>query len=171
MNALQGKSHVAEFVAVAFRSLWTTIAVRRSSARPRAPRPLRSNRCYRRSERWGNLMAVAQRGKGEAYELLLRESNIWIRRYQARRFPRPAAEDPRQNAPIHVKRCMCTPSRSFGVRVSLIARYKWIDRVRDASRFAALPLHEEMPIEDHGPAAKSAVSVDVLLGQLKLARL
>jgi DNA-directed RNA polymerase specialized sigma24 family protein len=51
-----------------------------------------------------------------------------------------------------------------------IARYKWIDRVREASRFAALPLDDEIPIEDHGGAAISAVAVDDLLSRLKPAQ-
>jgi DNA-directed RNA polymerase specialized sigma24 family protein len=141
-------------------------------ARPRAQKPSRSEIWDKRSERWGNLMAAAQRGEDPAYELLLRELDAWLRRYYARRLPRPAAEDAKQDAlfAIHVKRHTYTPSRSFGSWVSAIARYKWIDRVRDASRFAALPLYDEIAIEDHGPTALSAVTVDELLGQLKPAQ-
>jgi DNA-directed RNA polymerase specialized sigma24 family protein len=174
MNAIQDKSHAPTCVSPLRaddlgRPLPSDFAVR---PRSRAQGPLRSGNWDRRSERWGNLMAAAQRGEGEAYELLLRELDIWLRRYYARRLPRPAAEDARQDAlfAIHVKRHTYTPSRSFGAWVSAIARYKWIDRVRDASRFAALPLHEEIPVEDHGPAAISVVTVDELLGQLKPAQ-
>ena len=126
----------------------------------------------RRCERWGCLMAAAQAGDGQAYEQLLRELDKWLRRYYARRLPSPAADDARQDAllAIHAKRHTYAPSRAFGAWVTAIARYKWIDRVRDASRFAALSLDDEIPIEDHGEAAISAAAVDDLLGRLKPAQ-
>jgi len=117
-------------------------------------------------------MVAAQGGESRAYEQLLRELDAWLRRYYARRLPRPAAEDARQEAllAIHAQRHAYTPSRSFGPWVAAIARYKWIDRVRDASRFAALSLHDEIPIEDHGDATINAIAVDDLLGRLKPAQ-
>jgi hypothetical protein len=51
-----------------------------------------------------------------------------------------------------------------------IARHKWIDRVRDASRFAALPLDDDVPIEDHGEAVVNATAVDNMLNRLKPAQ-
>jgi RNA polymerase sigma factor (sigma-70 family) len=139
----------------------------------RRPRPgLRAGNWRRLSEQWGCLMVAAQRGESRAYEQLLRELDAWLRRYYARRLPSPAAEDARQEAllAIHAQRQAYAPSRPFGRWVAAIARYKWIDRVRDASRFAALSLHDEIPIEDHGDAAINAVAVDDLLGRLKPAQ-
>jgi RNA polymerase sigma factor (sigma-70 family) len=132
----------------------------------------RSENWDRRSERWGSLMMAAQAGESHAYEQLLRELDAWLRRYYARRLPAPAAEDARQDAllAIHAKRHTYAPSRPFGAWVMAIARYKWIDRVRDASRFAAQSLDDEIPIQDHGSAAISAATVDNLLGQLKPAQ-
>ena len=126
----------------------------------------------RRSERWGRLMAAAQSGDSQAYEQLLREIDAWLRRYYARRLPYPANEDARQDAllAIHAKRHTYALSRAFGPWIMAIARYKWIDRVRDASRFAALSLDDEIPIEDHGGAAISAAAVDNLLARLKPAQ-
>jgi DNA-directed RNA polymerase specialized sigma24 family protein len=174
MNAIQDKSHAPTYASPPRADDFGRPSPSDADVRPRsrAQEPLQSENWDRRSERWGNLMAAAQRGQGEAYELLLRELDLWLCRYYARRLPRPAAEDARQDAlfAIHVKRHTYTPSRSFGAWVSAIARYKWIDRVRDASRFAALPLHEEIPIEDHGIAAMSVVTVDELLGLLKPAQ-
>jgi RNA polymerase sigma factor (sigma-70 family) len=121
------------------------------------------------SARWGRLMAAAQTGDSQAYEQLLRELDAWLRRYYARRLPHPAAEDARQDVllAIHAKRHTYMPSRSFGAWVVAIARYKWVDRIRDASRNSALSLDEEMPIGDHEEAAISAASLDHLLGRLK----
>jgi len=117
-------------------------------------------------------MTAAQAGDSHAYEQLLRELDAWLRRYYARRLPSPAADDARQDAllAIHAKRHTYAPSRPFGAWMTAIARYKWIDRVRDASRFAALPLDDEIPIEDHGRAAISAAVMDNLLGRLKPAQ-
>lgn len=125
-----------------------------------------------RSERWGRLMAAAQTGDSRAYERLLRELDLWLRRYFARRLPAHAAEDATQDTllAIHKKRHTYEPTRSFGAWITAIARYKWIDRVRDASRFAALSLDDEMPIQDHGEAALSAAALDNLLGRLKPAQ-
>lgn len=127
------------------------------------------NRC---SERWGHLMAAAQTGDSQAYEQLLRELDVWLRRYYARRLPPAAAEDAGQEAllAVHAKRHTYVPSRPFGAWVVAIARYKWIDRIRDASRYAAVSLDEDIAIEDHGEAAISAAVLHHLLGRLKPAQ-
>jgi RNA polymerase sigma-70 factor (ECF subfamily) len=113
-----------------------------------------------------------QAGDSSAYEQLLRELDQWLCRYYARRLPYPAAEDARQDAllAIHAKRHTYAPPRPFGVWVVAIARYKWIDRVREVSRYAALSLDDDVPVEDHEGAAISAVTLDDLLGRLKPAQ-
>jgi RNA polymerase sigma factor (sigma-70 family) len=125
-----------------------------------------------RSERWGCMMVAAQGGESQAYEQLLRELDVWLRRYYARRLPRAVAEDARQDAllAIHAARHAYAPSKPFGPWVAAIARYKWIDHVRDAARFAALSLPDDIPVEDRGEAAISAVAVDDLLCRLKPAQ-
>jgi RNA polymerase sigma factor (sigma-70 family) len=125
-----------------------------------------------RSERWGRLMMAAQAGDDRAYEQLLHQLDAWLCRYYARRLPHPAAEDARQEVllAIHAKRHTYLPSRSFGAWVLAIARYKYVDRIRDASRYSALSLDQDIPIEDHGGAAISAVTLDHLLGGLKPAQ-
>ena len=69
-------------------------------------------------------MIAAQGGQSEAYEQLLRELDAWLRRYYARRLPRVAADDERQDAllAIHAKRHAYTPSKPFGPWVAAIAR-------------------------------------------------
>jgi RNA polymerase sigma factor (sigma-70 family) len=117
-------------------------------------------------------MAAAQTGDSRAYEQLLRELDRWLRRYFARRLPGHAAEDATQETllAIHNKRHTYQPTRPFAPWVTAIAHYKWIDRIRDASRFAALSLDDEMPVEDHGEAAISAAALDNLLRRLKPAQ-
>jgi len=122
-------------------------------------------------DKWGRLMAAAQRGETHAYEQLLRELDAWLRRYYARRLPNSAAEDARQEAllAVHAGRHGFAPSRSFGPWVLAIARYKWIDGIREASRhasrFAALPVCE-IPVKDHEDAVISAMEVKKLLGRI-----
>lgn len=125
-----------------------------------------------RSARWRCLMVAAQAGERHAYERLLGELDAWLRRYYARRLPHPAADDARQNAllAIHAARHTYMPSRPFGPWVATIARYKWIDHLRDATRFATLSLSDEVPINDHSEAAISTVVVDDLLRRLKPAQ-
>jgi RNA polymerase sigma factor (sigma-70 family) len=122
----------------------------------------------RRSETWGCLMVAAQGGDSQAYAQLMRELDAWLRRYYARRLPHAAAADARQEAllAIHAKRSVYIPSTSFGAWVAAIARFKWIDRVREVARSAALSRHTEMPAEDHWDAAISAIVVHDLLRRL-----
>jgi RNA polymerase sigma-70 factor (ECF subfamily) len=145
------------------------------AVRPRraAQTASRSENWRRWSEQWRCLMAAAQGGDSQAYETLLRELDAWLRRYYARRLPAAAAEDAMQDAllAIHANRYAYVPSKPFGPWVAAIAFYKWVDHVRDASRFAALPLHDEIATEDPGEAALSAVVVvDGLLKRLKPAQ-
>ena len=154
-------------------------AVRESSSSDEGAPPRQAARAtvqgeswIRCSKRWGRLMMKAQAGDSHAYEQLLRELDAWLCRYYARRLPHAAAEDARQNTllAIHAKRHTYMPSKSFGAWVFAIARYKWIDCIRDASRYSALSPDEEIPVEDHGPAAINAATLDHLLGQLKPAQ-
>ncbi|MFK4504297.1 RNA polymerase sigma factor (sigma-70 family) [Bradyrhizobium japonicum] len=137
--------------------------------RRKAARWERWNDC---SERWGRLLLAARAGDGDAYERLLRELDLWLRAYYARRLPYPAADDARQEVllAIHAKRHTFAASKPFGAWVTAIARYKWVDRVRDASRYSALALDEDIAIEDHEGAAISAAALDQLLGRLKPAQ-
>src|SRR5262245_40023889 len=171
MNAL----HAVAINPAAFGSpprVGVAVPVPSSGPAVRPRQQVRSGNWEARSRRWGCLMAAAQAGDGQAYEQLLRELDAWLRRFYARRLPGPAAEDARQDAllAIHANRHTYAPSRPFGAWVTAIARYKWIDRVRDASRFAALSLDDEMPVEEHGEPAICAAAADDLLGRLKPAQ-
>jgi RNA polymerase sigma-70 factor (ECF subfamily) len=117
-------------------------------------------------------MVAGRAGDSQAYEQLLRELDIWLRLYYERRLPFSAAEDARQDVllAVHAKRHTYKASRSFGAWLSAIARYKWIDRVRDASRFIPLSPDDELSVEGHEGAAISAAALDHLLGRLSPAQ-
>jgi RNA polymerase sigma-70 factor (ECF subfamily) len=141
-------------------------------SQPKAGTAVRWDDWESRSVRWSRLMRATQAGDNKAYEQLLREVDAWLSRYYARRLPHPAAEDARQDVllAIHAKRHTYNPSKPFGAWVTAIARYKWVDRIRDASRYSALSPDEEIPIGDHEGAAISAATLDLLLGKLKPAQ-
>ena len=121
-----------------------------------------------RPERWDSLIAAERAGEDQVYDQLLRELDLWLRRYYARRLPAPAADDARQEAliAIHVHRHRYMPPRSFGAWVATVAYHKWIDRLREASRFKAVELNEHLSIGDHEDAAISSAVIDDLLGRL-----
>jgi RNA polymerase sigma factor (sigma-70 family) len=117
-------------------------------------------------------MVAAQRGERREYEQLLRELDSWLRSYYARRLPPSAAEDVRQEAllAIHANRHTYLPTRPFGPWVAAIARYKWVDHLREAARSAALSLDESVAGDDHVESAMSTVAVVELLKRLKPAQ-
>jgi DNA-directed RNA polymerase specialized sigma24 family protein len=117
-------------------------------------------------------MAAAQAGERRAYDRLLRELDAWLSRYYARRLPHQAAQDARQDVllAIHANRHAYAPSRPFGPWIAAIARYKWVDQVRDASRHAAMALDDTLPSGDRGQVANNAITFDDLLGRLKPAQ-
>jgi RNA polymerase sigma-70 factor (ECF subfamily) len=117
-------------------------------------------------------MVAAQGGERKAYDQLFRELDAWLRRYYARRLPSPASDDARQDAllAIYANRHTYAPSRPFGRWVAAIARYKWIDHLRDATRFATSSLDDEISVEQRAEPAMGAITVGELLRHLKPAQ-
>jgi RNA polymerase sigma-70 factor (ECF subfamily) len=121
---------------------------------------------------WSGLMAAAQDGNGGAYRRLLEEVRVWLCRYYARRLPQGMADDAAQDAliAIHQKRHTYDRARPFEPWLAAIARYKWIDRLRELKRRPTDELSEEIGIEDHETSVISASVLNTLLAQLKPAQ-
>ena len=121
---------------------------------------------------WSGLMAAAQAGNGGAYRRLLEEVRVWLCRYYARRLPPSMIDDTAQETliAIHQKRHTYDPARPFEPWLAAIARYKWIDRLRDLKRNACEALPEDIEVEDHETAVVSATVLEALLAQLKPAQ-
>ena len=117
-------------------------------------------------------MTKARAGDDRSYGQLIRELDQWLRRYYRRRLPSFAADDARQETllAVHANRRTAAPSGPFGPWVAAVARNKWIDQVRDATRHSGLALGEDLSIEDHGRAVLSAAALNDLLGRLKPAQ-
>lgn len=121
-------------------------------------------------EGWGSLMVAAQRGHGGAYRRLLEELRPWLVRYYRRRLPPAMLDDAVQDAliAVHEKRHTFDGERPFGPWLAAIARYKWIDRLRQIARRP----EEAIDVGDaaaasHEAAVTSATVLDRLLASLK----
>lgn len=121
---------------------------------------------------WGAMMAAGQRGEAAPYRRLLAELRPWLLRYFARRLPPFAVEDAVQDTliAIHTKRHTWQPDRPFGPWLAGVARYKWIDRLRSASRHAADELPDTLSTPDHETAVTSAAALRGLMATLKPAQ-
>ncbi len=121
---------------------------------------------------WGALMAAGQRGEAAPYRRLLAELRPWLLRYFSRRLPPASVEDAVQDTliAVHNKRASYEPDRPFGPWLAGIARYKWIDRLRLASRHAADELPDTLSTPDHGAAVTSAAALHGLMKSLKPAQ-
>jgi RNA polymerase sigma factor (sigma-70 family) len=122
--------------------------------------------------RWNRLMAAAQRGDDAAYERLMREVRLWLSRYFHRRLPADAADDATQEAllAVHVHKQSYQTSDPMRPWLKTIARFKWIDQLRSHVRSPDSLDDAEVPVDDHGSAARSAVLLDMLLAETKPAQ-
>ena len=71
---------------------------------------------------------------------------------------------------LHAMHLTYQPERPFGPWLAAIARYKWIDAMRQRSRHAAQPLEDEaenVGTKDHGDATCSALVLNEAIGRLK----
>jgi RNA polymerase sigma-70 factor (ECF subfamily) len=118
---------------------------------------------------WSGLMAAAQDGNGGAYRRLLEEVRVWLCRYYMRRLPPGMVDDAAQDAliAIHQKRHTYDRDRPFEPWLAAIARYKWIDRLRDLKRNGCEALPDDIAVEGHETAVVSANVLETLLAQLK----
>lgn len=123
-------------------------------------------------DEWGQLMAAAQDGHGGAYRQLLDELRGWLLRFYARRLPPGSVDDAVQDTliAIHQKRHTYDRERPFTPWLAAVARYKWIDRLRQMSRTPTDPLDDDVAEPDHGDAVVSATLLDQLMAELKPAQ-
>ena len=117
-------------------------------------------------------MIAAQAGDKAAYRLLLDELQVWLLRYYRRRLPPDLVDDTVQEAliAVHTKRHTWDPARPFGPWLAGIARYKWIDRLRNLKATRAEELPESLSVGDHGDGIVSAQVLGDLLATLKPAQ-
>ncbi len=104
-----------------------------------------------KDERWAKLMAAAQEGESESYNILLKEITVALRKYLRSRIDAASSvEDVLQEAlfSIHKARHTFDPNKLFGPWMYAIARYRLIDYYRQRSRMIEREVDDEQILEN-----------------------
>jgi RNA polymerase sigma-70 factor (ECF subfamily) len=142
---------------------------------PRSPDEVETGQATtvnRHDNGWNALMMAAQAGDDRAYGQLMSEVSQWLSRYFRKRLPPAAAEDATQEAllAIHVHKLKYQPDAPMAPWLKTIARFKWIDQLRGHLRNPDSLGDVDVPVSDHGPAARAAILLDLLLSEVKPAQ-
>ena len=112
------------------------------------------------------LMRMSQSGDKQAYAVLLEQCGSWLTRYFRQKIAPDAIDDLVQETLIslHRKRASYDPSRPFLPWLAAIARYRWVDRLRQGYRNQADALeHHDVAEESHEEMVAARISIDRLL--------
>ncbi|MFD1766826.1 sigma-70 family RNA polymerase sigma factor [Sphingorhabdus buctiana] len=112
------------------------------------------------------LMRLSQGGDKQAYAILLEQCGAWLARYYRQKIAPDAIDDLVQETlmSLHRKRASYDPSRPFLPWLAAIARYRWVDRLRQAYRNEADSIGNHDPSEDsHEEVVAAKISIDRLL--------
>ncbi|MEE9432984.1 MAG: sigma-70 family RNA polymerase sigma factor [Sphingorhabdus sp.] len=114
------------------------------------------------------LMRLAQRGDKSAYSTLLTEAGRWLSRFYAHKIAPDAVDDLVQDTlmSVHRKLSSYDPSRPFLPWLAAIARYRWVDRLRQTYKHQASALDFDVATEGHEDVVGAKISIDRLLFQL-----
>jgi RNA polymerase sigma factor (sigma-70 family) len=112
------------------------------------------------------LMRLSQTGDKQAYAVLLEQAAKWLARYFRQKIAADAIDDLVQETLIslHRKRASYDPSRPFLPWLAAIARFRWVDRLRQTYRHAADELGDyDAAEESHEEVVGAKISIDRLL--------
>lgn len=125
-----------------------------------------------REEMMRDLMRLSQAGDKQAYAVLLEQTGRWLARFFSQKIAADAVDDLVQETLIslHRKRASYDPSRPFLPWLAAIARYRWVDRLRQTYRHAADELQDQHSEESHEDVVGAKISIDNLLHQLPQAQ-
>jgi RNA polymerase sigma factor (sigma-70 family) len=125
-----------------------------------------------REETMRDLMRLSQAGDKQAYAVLLEQTGRWLARFFSQKIAADAVDDLVQETLIslHRKRASYDPSRPFLPWLAAIARYRWVDRLRQTYRHAADELQDQHSEESHEDVVGAKISIDNLLHQLPQAQ-
>jgi RNA polymerase sigma factor (sigma-70 family) len=116
-----------------------------------------------------HLMCKSQTGDKQAYAVLLEQCSKWLLRYYRQKIAADAIDDLVQETlmSLHRKRASYDPTRPFLPWLAAIARYRWIDRLRQTYRHDAQLLEDHDMAEDsHEEVVGARISIDRLLNLL-----
>jgi len=114
------------------------------------------------------LMQLAQKGDKAAYSTLLTEAGRWLSRFYAQKISPDAVDDLVQDTlmSVHRKLSSYDPSRPFLPWLAAIARYRWVDRLRQTYKHEASALDFDVAEEGHEDVVGARISIERLLNQL-----
>ncbi|MGB5076684.1 MAG: sigma factor, partial [Sphingorhabdus sp.] len=115
-----------------------------------------------------DLMKRSQAGDKQAYAVLLEQMSRWLTRFFSRKIAYHAVDDLVQETliSVHRKRASYNSSRPFLPWLAAIARYRWVDRLRQTYRHAADELQDQFSTASHEDVVGAKISIDRLLHQL-----
>lgn len=119
------------------------------------------------------LMRMSQGGDKQAYAVLLEQCGAWLGRYFRQKIAPDAIDDLVQETLIslHRKRASYDPARPFLPWLAAIARYRWVDRLRQSYRQQTEMLDEHDAAEEsHEDVVGARISIDRLLDLLPVAQ-
>ena len=121
-----------------------------------------------REETLRDLMTLAQRGDKQAYSVLLEQCSLWLSRFFKQKIAPDAVDDLVQDTLIslHRKRASYDPARPFLPWLAAIARYRWVDRLRQTYRHATSELQDIHGTESHEDVVGAQISIARLLDQI-----
>ncbi|NJM50987.1 MAG: sigma-70 family RNA polymerase sigma factor [Sphingomonadales bacterium] len=114
------------------------------------------------------LMIRAQKGDKRAYTVLLEESSRWLSRFFAQKIAADVVDDLVQDTLISVHRKLASydNSRPFLPWLAAIARYRWVDRLRQTYKHEAKALDFDIAQDGHEDVVGAKISIDRLLAHL-----
>ncbi|WP_296677938.1 sigma-70 family RNA polymerase sigma factor [Novosphingobium sp.] len=115
------------------------------------------------------LTGLAQRGDRQAYAAMLSASRSWLLRYFRRKVPPDQIEDLVQDTLLSVHRKLASydPERPVIPWLAAIARYRFVDHLRQVYRHAAAAVDDGINIAtDDEPALSARLSLDRLFEAL-----
>ncbi len=115
-----------------------------------------------------SLMIRSQSGDKQAYTVLLNEAGNWLRRFFSYKIPADAIDDLVQDTLISVHRKLASydSTRAFLPWLAAIARYRWVDRLRQTYKHEAKALDFDIAQESHEELVGARISIGRLLNQL-----
>jgi len=114
------------------------------------------------------LAGLAQRGDKQAYAALLGAARSWLLRFYRRRVLPAQIEDLVQDTLLSVHRKLASydPVRPFTPWLAAIARYRFVDHLRQVYRAEEQSLDHDLPIDSEEEAIAARVSLERLFAAL-----
>lgn len=118
------------------------------------------------------LAGLAQRGDKEAYAALLGAAQTWLLRYYRKRVMPAQIDDLTQETllSLHRKLASYDPQRPFMPWLAAVARYRFVDHLRQAYRAGEIELDADLPVDSGEEAIVARISLERLFEALPVAQ-